>query len=255
MNAHSRDHAHHPQRVSAAQATDSAGASWRGRELTPSGFETDDGRADEALRAILRSPAVSEPDTMAAVPGGRFLVPIVAEPGPTGLQAGLKADPHVDMAAVTLVAPDGRRALPVFTGIDSLAAWDPAARPVPVTAQRMAEAALDEGCDVIVIDVASPPVTLLRTSMIWALAQRRAWQAPDRDPQVAAGVSRALGAHPDVTAYTMTGGAQGDLVLTLTVRAGLTPDAVRALTTAVAADLGRDDELRVRLDGLTLRLT
>ena len=33
------------------------------------------------------------------------------------------------MAAVTLVAPDGQRALPVFTGTEALAAWDPAARP------------------------------------------------------------------------------------------------------------------------------
>ena len=46
------------------------------------------------------------------------------------------------MAAMTLLAADGHRALPVFTSIAALAAWDPAARPVPVTAARAAQAAV-----------------------------------------------------------------------------------------------------------------
>ena len=36
------------------------------------------------------------------------------------------------MAAVRLVAPDGRQGLPVFTGLDVLTSWDDAARPLPL---------------------------------------------------------------------------------------------------------------------------
>ena len=42
------------------------------------------------------------------------------------------------MALVTLKAPDGRLAMPVFTSAAALAAWHPEARPVAVYAARAA---------------------------------------------------------------------------------------------------------------------
>src|SRR5204863_2813758 len=80
-------------------------------------------------------------------------------------------DTRTDMAIITLVAPDGRRALPLFTSVEALAAWDPAARPVPVSAARAAQAALADGCQVAVVDLGSGRSTELRPSMLWALAQ------------------------------------------------------------------------------------
>ena len=72
-----RDHSRHPARVPTSDATDSASVPWSGRELSPSGFETDTGATDPALLAAL----TADDDTlMAAVVTGRFLVPIVAEP-------------------------------------------------------------------------------------------------------------------------------------------------------------------------------
>ena len=38
-----RDHSRHPARVPTSDATDSASVPWSGRELSPSGFETDTG--------------------------------------------------------------------------------------------------------------------------------------------------------------------------------------------------------------------
>ena len=51
------------------------------------------------------------------------------------------------MALVTLTGPDGRRALPVFSSLESLAQWDSTARPVPVECRRAAVSAVAEGCE------------------------------------------------------------------------------------------------------------
>ena len=72
----------------------------------------------------------------------------------------------------------------MFTSLESLAAWDPAARPVPVRAAAAAQAAISESCDVLVVDVSSPHATVLRSSMLWALAQERAWLPAHRDDHV-----------------------------------------------------------------------
>ncbi len=249
-----RDHAHHPQHVPGAQATDSAGLTWGGRDLSPSGFESDSGEADAPLRDVLADGAADESALMAAVARARFLVPVVAEPVETDDSGPLLTDTRVDMAAVTLVGPDGQRALPVFSGLDSLAAWDGAARPVPVTASRMAEAAISESCDVIVVDVAGPASRVLRPSMVWALAQRRSWQPAAADPFVARSVSAATQAEGELTAYTLADGPGGALVLDLTLVPGLDRGAVEALATRVGERLATDGEFRARVDALTFRL-
>ena len=161
------------------------------------------------------------------------------------------------MAAVTLVAPDGQRALPVFTGTDALAAWDPAARPVPVTPARAGQAAVAEGCDVIVVDVAGPATRVLRPSMVWALAQQRPWEPPHTDPFVARSVAAALRDEDDVTAHELEEGnprGEGVLGVVLDLRPGLTPEQVRGVATRVGERLATDGELRARIDGLAFRL-
>lgn len=238
------------------EPTDSAGTPWRRRELTPSGFETDTGRADPALRALLANPC-DDAGLVAAVAAARLLVPVVAEPGELDDSGEHTVEKSVDMAAVTLVAPDGRRALPVFTGADSLAAWDPAARPVPVTAARAAQAAVSEGCDVLVLDVAGPATRVLRPSMLWALAQERAWVAAPTDPFVARSVAAAVAEEPDVVDHELEEGrpaGEGVLGVVLTLRPGLDPDAVREVATRVGERLATDGELRARVDGLAFRI-
>ena len=185
-----REHEHHPLHAPAGEATDSADLPWAARELSPSGFDTDTGAADPALLAALAAPG-DDVALMAAVEAGRFLVPIVAEPTEVDTSGEHAVDSQVDLAAVTLVAPDGMRALPVFSGIEAVAAWDPEARPVPVTPARAGQAAVSEGCEVIVVDVAGPATRVLRPSMVWALAQQRRWVPAHTDPFVAASVTAA----------------------------------------------------------------
>jgi hypothetical protein len=96
-------------------------------------------------------------DVVAALQRGRLLVPVVAVVGEVEVDdAGLAHDKSSDMAAVLLTGADGRLALLAFTGTEPMAAWDPAARPVPVLTQLAAQSAIQEGAAALVIDVAGP---------------------------------------------------------------------------------------------------
>lgn len=235
---------------------DSARVPWSGRELSSSGFETDAGEADPALLAAL-SGSADDAALMRAVEASRFVVPVVAEPTQVDDSGEHSVEKQVDMAAVTLVAPDGQRALPVFTGTTALTAWDPTARPVPVTPSRAAQAAVSEGCDVMVIDVAGPATRVLRPSMVWALAQQRSWVPAHTDPFVDRSVAAAVRDEGDVTAYGLEEGrppGEGVLGVVLDLRPGLAPHEVREVATRVGERLATDGELRARVDGLAFRI-
>ena len=228
---------------------DSAGLPWRGRELTSTGFDADDGGADPALLAALD--AGDDGTLMGAMAGARLLVPIVAEPVAVDRSGDLAVEKETSMAAVTLVAPDGQRALPVFSSIAALAAWDAAARPVPVSGQRAAQAAVAEGCDVMVVDLAGPRSRELRPSMVWALAQHREWLPPHQDPVVGEGVRKAVVGEEDVTGHSLAAGHEpGVLAVRLVLVPGLTADEIQELATRVGERLATDGELRARIDGL-----
>jgi hypothetical protein len=246
----SHDHGHHDG------PSDSAAVPWSGRELSPSGFETDTGAADPALLAALADPG-DDLALMRAVEAARFVVPVVAEPTEVDTTGDQAVEKQVDMAAVTLMAPDGQRALPVFSGTEALAAWDPTARPVPVIPARAGQAAVSEGCDVIVVDLAGPASRVLRPSMVWALAQHRPWEPPHTDPFVARSVATALRDEVDVTGHELEEGnprGEGVLGVVLDLRPGLTPEQVREVATRVGERLATDGELRARIDGLAFRL-
>ncbi len=259
-----RDHARHASHVHGADATDSHGATWAGRVLSPSGFEQDTGASDPRVLAALGG---DDATWMTVAAAARFLVAVLAhadEIQPN--QDGLSVDAAVDMALVTLVAPDGARALPAFTGLDALLAWDASARPVPVTAERLAQSAITEQCDVIVINpsptgVPSPPGTsatrVLRPSQVWALAQRQPWLPPEVDPFVCRAVAAAVGRQEAVVAHSVFAGepiGRGILGVELALAPGLGRAAVEAVVTALGEDLATDGEFRVRIDGLTFRL-
>ena len=75
-----------------------------------------------------------------------------AETGPDGLVR----DKSSDMAAVLMRGADGRLALLAFTGLEAMQRWDPDARPVPVPARTAALAALQDGAEALLIDLAGP---------------------------------------------------------------------------------------------------
>lgn len=164
------------------------------RRLAGPGFPGDTGEPDPALRDALTAYAASPAryaDALAVLAGGRLLVPVVAVLGEVEVdEAGLAHDKTSDMAAVMLEGADGRVAMLAFTGTDSLAAWDPEARPVPVTSAMAAQAALQEGAAALVVDVAGPVSFVVEGDDLsgvaaqWQLttvAGRSAWLRPAED--------------------------------------------------------------------------
>lgn len=253
---------------------DTAGVPWAGRTLVGTGFGDDSGAADPALLEALADPS-DEIALVGAVSRARLLVPVVALPGEmvavseaSGAAHGepgartssrLRADASSDMAAVTLVAPDGARALPAFTSLSALAAWDSTARPVPVTAQRAALAAVQESCGTVLLDLGSVHGAgrggyALRSSMVWALAMDRPWQPAHLDSAVDSAVAATLTVEPAATAYALAAGSHGALQVTLTLGPGLRRDEVQALVTRVGERLAADGEVRPRIDALSFTL-
>lgn len=124
-----------------------------GRRIdTPAQFAGDEGAADPRLVAALGE---GRGDAVLALlrEGVRLLVPIVAVLEEVDADG---ADKSSHMASVSLVQPDGRRGMLAFTSLDTMRAWDPTARPVPARACDVAAAALAEGADGVLVDIAGP---------------------------------------------------------------------------------------------------
>ncbi|MFC0626911.1 SseB family protein [Kribbella deserti] len=125
------------------------------RQLAFTGFEHDDGTADPALAAALAAGAPGP--ILAALTKARLLVPVVALLGEVEYdENGLAHDKTSDMAVALLQGQDGRKALLAFTGTESLRRWSPEARPMPTQTALAATAAVQEGADAIVVDLAGP---------------------------------------------------------------------------------------------------
>jgi hypothetical protein len=162
-----------------------------GRTIPDPGFAVDHGDPGRALSAALAAYAAgtgSQVDALAAVRVSRLLVPVVAVLGEVEVDArGLAHDKTSDMATVLLQGADGRMALLAFSGMPALLAWDPEARPVPVTARTAAQAALQDGAAAIVVDVGGPAAFVVEGQDLeglahgWTLARvggRSAWVSP-----------------------------------------------------------------------------
>ncbi|CAN5484909.1 SseB family protein [soil metagenome] len=222
---------------------DTAGVPWAGRMLSGTGFDADDGEMDPGLRAALSQPEHEE-QLVAAVSRARLIVPIVAVPG----------DGASDMSSVTVSAPDGTRALLAFSGIAALSAWDTSARPVPVSAQRTALAAVQERCDVVVLDIGSPGTVTLRSSMVWALAMDRAWRSAHGDAVVRSAVATACAGEPAIAGWELSPGEHGELVVTLAVLPGFEAGQVQSAVQALAERIAGDGEARARIDAIRFRI-
>ena len=149
------------------------------RDLPDPGFAGDDGAADPALTAALAAyegdPAGRHAATLAVLQRHRLLVPVVAMLGevehdeqPDGSR--LARDKTSDMATVLMRGRDGRTALLAFTGTDSLRRWNPESRPVPTDVPRAAAAAVQDGAEAMLVDVAGPVMFVVETDDLRALA-------------------------------------------------------------------------------------
>lgn len=257
------------------------------------GFGDDHGDADPAVVAALAAVAAAiesgsadlaarEADLLRLVLTARFLVPVVPAPAEArdhddedhAHDAVPEHDRHghghrggqptahptreaVDMATVVLHAPDGTSGLPVFTGLEALASWDATARPVPIPAVATAQGAIGDDCSVLLVDLGSPHAVVLRSSMMWALAQVRPWLPPYADPIVTGALEAAAAQFADVVDAVAEDGRDVGVGVTrirLTLRPGLTETEVDDIVTTIGVALAEDPEVRCRLDDVAFAL-
>jgi SseB protein N-terminal domain len=139
----------------------------------------DVGSADPDVTAALsgyadrtRGPAI----VLAALAHSRLLVPVVAVLDEAGTSADrVRIDKSSHMATVSTTGRDGRRGLLAFTCLESLRRWNPDSRPVPAPTPAVAAAALDQGADAVVVDIAGPVLFAIEGNDLQALADR--WAA------------------------------------------------------------------------------
>ena len=118
----------------------------------PGRFARDDGAPDHRIRE-----AENVEELLAVLAGGRLLVALVASDASAEARSAdetVRQEKSSEMSVVSMVAADGRKGLLVFSGVDALHMWDPSARPVPVSGADAAQAALEQECEALIIDVA-----------------------------------------------------------------------------------------------------
>jgi hypothetical protein len=225
--------------------------------LNPGGqqFRHDHGDADPQVTAALAAYQAgrgSEQAALAALAGARLLVPVVAVLAGGSAAAGEKTagektagDKNSEMVLPTLIGNDGRPAVLAFTGVEALARWRRNARPVPAEAGRVWDAAVTDGC-AVVIDVAGPVPLAVEGARLAALAARQPVPLAHEDPDVRAEVEAAVAAEPLITGFGLAAGTQeegagaADLAVRLHLAAGDWQPAVnRAASRAAARLAGR----------------
>jgi hypothetical protein len=145
------------------------------RAIPDPGFAGDDGGVDPVVTAALaaydEAPDARYLETLAVLQDARVLVPVVAVLGEVEVdEHGLAHDKTSDMATVLMRGRDGRNALLAFSGSASLTRWDPAARPVPVSFDRAAQAAVQDGAAALLLDVAGPVLFVVEAEDLASLA-------------------------------------------------------------------------------------
>lgn len=157
----------------------------------------DDGAASTELTARLAEFAAGAAGgavVLDALARSRVFVPVVAvlDEAEVGSD-GLRHEKHSSMATVLVQGPGGGRALLGFSSIESLTRWRADARPVPVAAPLAARAAVDEGADTLLIDVAGPiSFAVAGRELLLLAAMARHPAGPSEDPVLREALKRHL---------------------------------------------------------------
>lgn len=203
------------QLASAGRETDTGGQPWAGRNLGEGTSHThqfpgDDGLTDSALARVLSAFAAGEVDESAVVDAlreVRIFAPVVAQLSQAEItEHGLVSDKESDMALVSIQAPDGRKALPVFTHVDALTAWHDLARPVAADMRKTALSAVEDENQLIVVNPGQDVTFVVRRPAFWAIAKGEEWVPSYRNPKVAEELQNLVAPIPAVAGVGMEPG-------------------------------------------------
>ena len=262
-----------PASVTPGGVADSAGFPWAGRDFVHHGtaFAGDDGTTPPEFAAAVERVRVASDDAgLAEAHAGailvlattRLLVPLVAEAGDLGTTPeGRAVEKTQELSIVTVAAPDGRRVMPVFSSVETMRAWNPEARPIPVPGPQVALAAAQEGTDLIIVDPATPALEFgVRRTALEAMATGKRVVPSWADPQVLRAFSEAAAASAEVRAVELRPGdpsarllaPETDVVLTLVP--DLTREAVAAVLALLQQRWAVDETIAERVDSLRIVL-
>lgn len=231
---------------SSGAPADSVGQPWTGRDLPPAPYAGDDGRPDSTLTAVLARLGTgpeAETELVRALGPARVFVAVVALPGES-------KDGRSDMGLVWLDRLDGRRALPVFTSPQSLAAWRAEGRPVPADGRRVALSAVAEGAELLHLDPGGPVEYVVPRPALWALAQDRDWRPAYGNPVVTQTISD-MCAELGLTVGCERGEA-AELRVVLSLPPGLDAGSLDGVTTGLSRRLGQSDVVTEQVDSVEI---
>jgi hypothetical protein len=177
------------------------------------------------------------------------LIPLLAELGESGEGAhGQTVDKSADLAIVTVETPDGQDALPVFSSVAAMKIWNPTARPVPVSAQKAAIAAAQEGNTRIVLDAANDTEFVVRRPALAAIGQGLAWVHPVRDERVSSAFADATASIP------LSRLVAAEVQLELTLKPGMSRDELDEVMQTLAKALAASEAVAEYVDSLRVKL-
>ncbi|GAA2234227.1 SseB family protein [Rarobacter faecitabidus] len=237
-----------------------------GKALPPgSSFAADDGSADPAFAAIVRQ--FSEGDAplsavIEALRDTRVLIPMLAELVSEDQTAtGLRVDKEAATGVVAIATPDGRKALPAFTSVATMAAWHRQARPVPAVGARAALAAVAEDWSLLVVDPAGPHRVIIPRTAVWAMAQSEPWRPAVRSGRVDESVATAIRTAILAQAESVTGvrfstipGDDETLVVEVVLQPGLDRSRYETTLAYVNRALASIAEVAERVDAIKIQV-
>lgn len=224
---------------------------------------SDDGSADARLLAAVGaydgSPGAYG-EVLASLAGARVFLALAADAvatEPSGT-AGVRQESAARMSLISLVAPDGARALPAFLAGDQVQRWRAQARPVPVEGPLACRTVVADGAAALLLDPSGAAVPVAGAALRElgegrvpvpgaALSSRRAdvelVAGPPAPPGLLAALSRALAGERLAAARLLTG--PDGLVLAVTPELAVTPGL--AATRQPALDAGALAALAARV--------
>jgi hypothetical protein len=237
---------------------DSAGVPWEGREFSQNTWSQDDGSTPKVLAEVF-SRDLDKGALFTAISQSRLLIPLLAELGESGVGAhGALVDKSADLAIVAVSTPDGKTAIPAFSSVAEMTAWNASARPVPVESAKLAIAAISEGHERVILNPAGSAIGIRRPSLA-ALAQGLSWTPVHLNELVLKMILQASAEHIEiqsVRAFDADPSGQllkPELGLEIRLAPGLSQEQLQNVLTRFGATIQTQEFLRL-VDSFAIRL-
>lgn len=222
-------------------------------------FVDDDGSTPAELQEAYATPPPHRLGAVVtALRGARVLIPVVAnvdEMEEREYEGQIVGDKKSHAAMVTVAAPDGRAALPVFSSTEAMSGWRKDARPVPVEARRAALAAGTEADSLLVLDPGTAETTLIPSQAVAAIATGEEWSNPLLDGEVHSAIARIVEAIPAAVRAEVLPGQSAEVRIVLALKPGLDRVAVLNASNQMSTALGSTPIITERIDSLELRIS